>query len=71
MDENTNREKTSLVDLSEELKSVSNNLNLLACVVEEGINGDRLTPQGIGDSIFNACNHIDRIVVDMRDRHDG
>ena len=52
-------------DLAEELKSVSNNLNLLACVVAEGINGDRLSAQGIEDGIFVACKHIDRIAADI------
>ena len=52
-------------DLATELKSVSSNLNLLACVVAEGINGDTLSPQGIEDNIFNACKHIDRIADDL------
>lgn len=61
-------EKKSLIDLAEELKSVSNNLNLLACVVTEGIgaNGDQLSQKGIADSISVACNHIDRIADEMK-----
>lgn len=52
-------------DLAAELNSVSRNLNLLACVVAEGINGDRLSPQGIENGIFAACKHIDRIAADI------
>lgn len=52
-------------DLAEELKSVSNNLNLLACVVAEGINGGPISAQGIEDGIFVACKHIDRIAADI------
>lgn len=60
-------EIAELKDLATELKSVSNNLNLLACVVAEGVGSDHLTPQCIEDNIFNACKHIDRIVDEMMD----
>lgn len=59
-------EKTNLVDLAEELRSVSNDLNLLTIVVTEGINGDHLTTQAVGDHLYSACKHIDRIADDMR-----
>lgn len=60
-------ERGEIRDLAEELKCVSRNLNLLACVVTEGIGGggDTLSPQGIEDSIYTACKHLDRIADDL------
>ena len=59
-------EKAEIRYLATELKSVSNNLSLLACVVAEGIGADtHITPQCIEDNIFNACKHIDRIADEL------
>ena len=58
-------ETAEIKNLAEELKSVSRSLNLLACVVAEGINGDQLTAEGIEDSILVSCKHIDRIADDL------
>lgn len=59
-------ERADFLDLAEELKGVSNNLSLLACVVMEGVGTDQITPKCIEDNILNACNHIDRIADEMK-----
>ena len=59
-------EKAEIRDLATELKSVSNNLSLLACVVSEGFGGgEHITPQCIEDNIFGACKHLDRIADEL------
>ena len=52
-------------DLAEELRSVSNSLSLLTCVIMEGIGDSHITPKCIGDNIFVACKHIERIADEM------
>ena len=59
-------------DLVEEMKGVSSSLNMLACVIAEGIGtGDRPSEKWTNEIILNATSHLDRIADEMLEKLDS